>query len=271
MRHLFLIILLSLSTPSLAVPRVLASIAPVYEIAAAIMQGVGEPRLLIDGNQSAHHFSFKPSHLRLVQQAQLLIWVDRNFEEGLQRIPEMIPPGYRHIELLRQIGIDSSDGHFWYSSELLQRSIERITEALQEIDKDNAQAYRRNADRLINELKTWHVQLPANRQNPFLVTDHEFLGHFETYSGIGVLASIYNHFDDHAGIKNLNELESKLQQYRPRCLLSLDRAVSKLANNLAEKYQLEIIYLSSADNNHGDSPAIIQRLQRLSDAIKRCR
>lgn len=271
MRHLFLIILFSLSTPALAVPRVLTSIAPVYEITAAIMQGVGEPRLLIDGNQTAHHFSFKPSHLRLIQQAHLLLWVDRNFEEGLQRIPEIMPPGNRHIELLRQIGIVSSDGHFWYSSELLQRSIEKITTALIEIDNDNADAYRRNADSLINQVKTWQVQLPADRQNPFLVTDHEFLGHFEAYSGIGVLASIYNRFDDQAGIKNLNQLETKLQRYRPRCLLSLDRVVSKLANNLAEKYQLEIIYLSSADNNHSNSPAIIQRLQRLSDAIKRCR
>ena len=61
-----------------AAPRVVTSITPVYEITAAIMTGVAEPGLIIDGHASAHHFAFKPSHMRLLQQADLVIWdVDR--------------------------------------------------------------------------------------------------------------------------------------------------------------------------------------------------
>ena len=68
------LLLLCLQSAALAAaPRVVTSITPVYEITTATMAGAGEPGLIIDNDASTHHFAFKPSDMRLLQQADLVI------------------------------------------------------------------------------------------------------------------------------------------------------------------------------------------------------
>ena len=67
------------------------SIAPLQEITAALMAGVASPQSIIAGDASAHHFALRPSHMRLLQQADLVIWIDRHFEAGFNRVAETLP------------------------------------------------------------------------------------------------------------------------------------------------------------------------------------
>lgn len=273
-RMRFPILLVFLMQPTLlfATPRVLTSIQPIYEITAAVMQGVAVPRLLIDAGASEHHFSFKPSHLRLIQQAQLIIWIDRNFESGLNRIPEILAQDHQHLELLRNLAIDSSDGHIWYSSRLLRRSIDRISQALIKLDPDNAGVYRNNAQMLDQAIQLWRQQLGERlaELRPLVVTDHDFLQHFSTDSGIAVLTSIYNRFDDQGGIKNLTRVEKLIRDNKPRCLLSLESNPSKLAQTLAQKFQLRIINVGKLSRNSTGLPPLLNRLETLVSSIIDC-
>ena len=85
-----LLLLLLCLQPALlsAAPRVVTSIPPLQEIAAALMHGIGEPEVIIDDHASAHHFAFRPSQMARLQQAELVVWVDRGFEAGFARVPE---------------------------------------------------------------------------------------------------------------------------------------------------------------------------------------
>jgi zinc transport system substrate-binding protein len=96
-------------------PRVVASIAPLHELTTAIMKDIGEPALIIKQQASAHHFALKPSHMRSLQQADLVIWIGRQFEAGFNRIPEVLPSSAQQLELLTGLGIENGDGHIWYS------------------------------------------------------------------------------------------------------------------------------------------------------------
>jgi zinc transport system substrate-binding protein len=97
-----LILLLCLSTTAVAAtPRVVTSITPLHEIALALMAGVATPEVIIRDQASAHHFALKPSHMRLLQQADLVIWIGGNFEAGFSRISEVLPDSTRQLE---QIG-----------------------------------------------------------------------------------------------------------------------------------------------------------------------
>lgn len=71
-------------------PAVVVTIKPVHSLVSALMDGVGEPQLLIEGGSSPHGYVLRPSDARLLQQANLLIWVGASLETFLIRPVESL-------------------------------------------------------------------------------------------------------------------------------------------------------------------------------------
>lgn len=57
------------------VPNVAADIAPVHSLVARVMQGVGEPSLIVAPGASPHEYSLRPSEASTLQEADLVFWV----------------------------------------------------------------------------------------------------------------------------------------------------------------------------------------------------
>lgn len=72
-------------TASSAAPRVVTSIKPIHSLVAALMQGVGEPTVLLAGNDSPHTFALRPAQARQLNDAQLIFWVGPGLETFLER------------------------------------------------------------------------------------------------------------------------------------------------------------------------------------------
>jgi zinc transport system substrate-binding protein len=68
-----------------AAPEVVVSIKPVHSLVAAIMQGVGEPKLIVEGAASPHTYSMKPSNAATLQSADLVFWVGPGMEAFLTK------------------------------------------------------------------------------------------------------------------------------------------------------------------------------------------
>src|SRR5690554_4173661 len=75
----------AITTATPMAPSVVASIAPVHSLVAAVMQGVGEPRLLVPGGSSPHAYALRPSDARAIESASLLVWVGPGLESFLER------------------------------------------------------------------------------------------------------------------------------------------------------------------------------------------
>ena len=261
-----------LPATTLAAARVVTSIAPLQEITRELMRGVASPQSIITDGASAHHFAFRPSHMRLLQQAELVIWIDRNFEAGFQRVAETLPKSVVQLEVLPVLGIDSDDGHVWYSPQKLQLLIAAITTHLVQIDPANEALYRDNANQLSTEIADWRTDTLAQMSDrkPRFITDHAFTSHFEADMGYPAIATIHDHHDDHGGLRELGEIEELLRRQPASCLLTLESSPSPLALELARKYHLRVISLSSTRALDSQQPAIIQRLQRLAMALYEC-
>ncbi len=79
-----LCVLALLGAPAMAeAPRVVADIAPVHSLAARIMQGAGEPTLLIPPGESPHAHSLRPSGAAALQGADLVLRVGDALTPGL--------------------------------------------------------------------------------------------------------------------------------------------------------------------------------------------
>ncbi len=269
----FFVLLLCLQSAAVAAaPRVVVSIAPLQELTATIMQGIAEPDLIIRDEASAHHFAFKPSHMRLLQQADLVIWIGRQFESGFNRVADVLPQSTQQLELLPALGIKDGDGHIWYSPVLLKRSIEIIVTALTKLDPGNQAQYRSNADELLKAIAQWRLDTLAQWQNrhPRFITDHAFTTHFEADMGLRAITSIHDQHDNHGGFKDLKRIESLLASSPATCLLTMESPASPMAQNLAQKYQLEIVNVLRLQTRNQQATPIVQRLEQLNLVLRGC-
>jgi zinc transport system substrate-binding protein len=66
-------------------PLVVTSIKPIHSLVSAIMQGVGEPELIVDGAASPHTYNLKPSNARALQNAKVIFWVGPGLEAFLEK------------------------------------------------------------------------------------------------------------------------------------------------------------------------------------------
>ena len=65
-------------------PQVVASIKPIHSIVAFLMEDIASPELLLQSNNSAHTFHLKPSQIRMIETADLVISIGDEFEIGLR-------------------------------------------------------------------------------------------------------------------------------------------------------------------------------------------
>lgn len=88
----------------LAAPKVVADIPPLHAITAAVMEGVGAPTLLIDGDAGAHDFALRPSQARALQGADLIVWAGPALNPALEKPIESLAGDAAIAELLSMPG-----------------------------------------------------------------------------------------------------------------------------------------------------------------------
>ena len=80
--------------------KVVASIKPIHSLASYLMDGVSKPKLIVDGYASPHGFSLKPSHAKMLQEADIVFWVGEDIENFLEKPLGSIAKNAEKIELL---------------------------------------------------------------------------------------------------------------------------------------------------------------------------
>ena len=98
--------LISFITPVNADVKVVTSIKPIHSLASYLMDGVGKPDLIVDGYASPHGFSMKPSHAKMLQNADLIFWVGEDLESFLEKPLNSIAKKAEKIELMEIKGLN---------------------------------------------------------------------------------------------------------------------------------------------------------------------
>ena len=171
-------------------PNVVVSIRPIHSIVSALMEGVSEPRLLLDSNDSAHTFHLKPSQLKLLSNVDLLITIGDSFESGLTKVIRNIDQNYRlNLSEIKELQIydfrdhneiehdehdeHDKDLHLWLDTGNVQIIAEKIKQRLIEINPSNKEKYNTNYLELESKLNQLNgalkLQLEPLKSTPFAV------------------------------------------------------------------------------------------------------
>jgi len=86
--------------------KVVSSIKPIHSLASYLMDGVAKPKLIVDGYSSPHGFALKPSHAKMLQEADIVFWVGEDVENFLEKPLDSIAKKAEKIELLNIKGLN---------------------------------------------------------------------------------------------------------------------------------------------------------------------
>jgi zinc transport system substrate-binding protein len=95
---------------------VVASIKPVHSLVASVMQGVGEPALLVKGTGSEHSYSLRPSEARALEDAEVVFWLGDTMETFLIKPLAALAGDAKVIELSQVPGLTllaTREGGMW--------------------------------------------------------------------------------------------------------------------------------------------------------------
>ena len=102
----FFSLLLIGTSPVRAEIKVVTTIKPLHSLVANVMDGVGEPSLIIEGSTSPHSFTLKPSHAKLLEEADLIFWIGEGIETFMERPLESIVKNAEVVEFMEVESIE---------------------------------------------------------------------------------------------------------------------------------------------------------------------
>lgn len=241
-------------TPALAeTPKVVASIKPVHALVAAVMQGVGEPTLIVRGAASPHTYALKPSDARALADADLVFWIGPELEGFLAKplkatatkataVELMEAPGVRLLDAreggawdphdpghdhghdqAHKAGHEEVNTHVWLDPDNARAMVGAIADALAARDPAHADAYRANAERTAQDLATLDAELKATlapvRDKPFVVF-HDAYQYFEAHYGLNGVGAITVNPDRRPSAKRLSEIRARITALGPVCVFA---------------------------------------------------
>lgn len=211
---LFLLTALGSSGASAAVAT---NILPSTQAVSLLVKEVtGERHLpLLPANVSPHDFSLRPSHIRRLQGAQLVVWLGPKLEPYLAKVMAQIP---EHRQLIINQGpLAAKYGqHPWTSPAYLLQGMQQLS---QHLGKAWSSAAWQQKMHHIQEQILHHRLALTQKQQGYLVY-HDGIGGFEAYFGLKHLASFTDADDRPPGAKQMALIAQLAKQQKVACILT---------------------------------------------------
>jgi zinc transport system substrate-binding protein len=100
----------ALTTPAHAdVPSVAVDISPVHSLVAKVMEGVGEPNLIVQAGATPHGYSLRPGEAEAMQNADVVFWVSDDLAPWIKESINSLASDAKSVELFAREGVTRLD------------------------------------------------------------------------------------------------------------------------------------------------------------------
>ena len=290
------------SSSSSAGLKVVVSILPVHSLVSGLMSGIGEPYLLLKGNQSPHTMTLKPSDVRAMSQADLLVWVGESLESPLTRVIDHNSDSERVISLLAipnmhllpvRHNLDWSrhdhsehheanhtdeglewDNHIWLSPENARTTVRYLAQILIGLDPDHTADYQTNLKKLLQRIDreemAFRATISSVKDRPFIVF-HDAYRYLEDHFGLNAVGSVSVSPERQSGAKHIHKLQQKIHRLEASCVFSEPQFQPKLVETLTSGTEAKAGILDPLGMALDPGPeAYFQLLNGLADNLASC-
>ena len=263
-----LILILFLSSNVVASVKVSVSIKPIHSIVTLLTQDLTVPDLLIDNNQTAHHFFMRPSHVRKITNSDLVVLVDKNFEKGFQKITSNLDNGkifYFSDASKKMINLkhDEHDEHDEHDKEILNPHLwldrenvvsfaKNLSHKLMEIDPSNKKILQKNLDLFLKKFSEISRINLLNEDKKMVILQSNSTEYFLNDNNIKDFKIISNNHEGHISMKKYNEIIKLSEGNKIACVVVDDNSNSDLLKNLAKELNTQLVFVNILGRNAKD-------------------
>ena len=281
--------------------RVLTSIKPLQQIAAAVQDGVGTPDVLLPPGASPHHYALRPSDVRRVGEADLLYWIGPDMENFLPRVLGSRSKTTVAVQslpglTLRHFGQDSHshegdhdghdhdaahghdehdhdhrpgslDAHLWLSSANARVIAAKMAADLAQVDPAHAARYQANLTAFTERLNGLDQRIQARvagvAGKPYFVF-HEAFDYFEAAYGLNHTGVFSVASEVQPGAQHVAAMRARLQDVGKTCVFSEPPMRPRLAETLTAGLPVR---LAELDALGGTDPVDAHGYERLLENL----
>lgn len=280
--------------------KVVVSLKPVHSLMSGLMQGVAEPRLLLDESQSPHSMSLKPSQIRLLNEADLIIWIGPELEPALSHLMKNQSPRTKVIDLIGTPGLEllpvrnrrawhahgdkqsqahaheehSHDNHIWLSPANAIAMARYMTQWLIDLDSPNSAIYSKNSRNLISRLEAFDSQIGGDltgvADRPYIVF-HDAYQYFEAHYGLRAVGTVTLSPEQLSGARHVHRLRETIKERGARCLFTEPQFEPRLVHTLADGLGMKVGELDPLGKQLPAGPdCYFQLIRGLADSLLTC-
>ena len=277
----FILLLTIKSVGAQSTLDVVVSIKPIHSITTMLMDGIAMPKLLLNSSNSAHTFHLKPSQIKMLSNADLIITISDDFEIGLRKALKNINKA-SHLSIINldQLKIHNSRGeeiyglneehskfdlHLWLDVDNMQLIAKHISTLLIELDPVNASRYSENFLKLHSELKKLNIEL-QQQLAPFSSTQYaifaDILQYFEDSLQLSKPVIISPFHGARLSIKRTIEAKKIIKDLNIKCLLYDSEIKAKQVQVLSEGLNLKVYKIDILGNEFAPGQGLYFNLMK---------
>ncbi len=301
--------LLAVSLPVRAI-EVLTTIKPLGFIAAAITEGVSEPEVLLPTGASPHDFSLRPSDIRNINSAGLVVWVGPELEGfmakplanhphalALTQVEGMPLFNYAtqdshdshdhddHVHASHEHGDydegheghhhEGVDPHIWLGPTQAKMIAKAIASELGKLDPANQARYDANLAAFDAKVdakdKVIAGQMKAVNEKGYFVF-HEAYGYWERHYGMSSKGHFTVSPERRPGAKTLVDIRKALEEKQASCIYAEPQFSPAVIESVARNTGAKVLLLDEVGEQVPLGPdGYPQFMQQLADAFAQCR
>ena len=273
---LLILSILTFFTPAKAELKVVTSIKPIHSLASYLMDGIGKPDLIVDGYASPHGFSMKPSHAKMLQNADLIFWVGEDLESFLEKPLSSIAKKAEKIELMsikeltvlkfREKNIFDKhdykekgkkhadhkekahdghahgkyDPHIWLDTMNAKAMLNEMAAHLIENDPKNEAKYKSNLDKALKDIDKLTIEVMTDLSNSVSsIVFHDAYQYFEKRFNVKVLGALTINTDVMPGAEQLVEIREIIEHDKVACVFSEPQFNPDIINTVAKDMKIK--------------------------------
>jgi zinc transport system substrate-binding protein len=290
-----LLALLFCAAPAWAAPDVVVTIRPLHSLTAQVMEGVGEPHLLLKTAASPHSYAMRPSDALALNRADLVIWTGESMETFLRRIIPGLSretvvltaaeaPGLTLLSVRRaddeadeddrdeESGLP--DAHIWLDPDNATILLTAIAEALAKVDPEHAATYRVNAAEAAKGMDALKAAIaielaPVAGQS--YIAAHDAYHYFERAFSLSYGGAVTAHPGRPPSAKHMLEITHRIRERDIGCLLTEPGNRPPLVEHLAQDEGMTLAEADPLGLELTPGPGLYEEMmQRLADTFARC-
>jgi len=277
-------------------PLIVASINPLHSIVTAIVGNTGNVSLLIESNTSPHNFALKPSHAKLLNNAEIFFYIDDQLESALKKTIKSLPKTvkvkkvsqFKNLKLLpvrenlnweedghgHNHDHGSFDIHFWLDTQNAIEIAKGVTQELSKLYPENINTYKKNAKKLITKIKTKDnsikLKLKEVKNKPYIVF-HDAYQYFEKAYNLNAIGSILLNPEQPSPPKRIIKIRSKIKTLNAYCVFKEPQFKAQIVNTVIENTNAKVGTLDPLGSNIVSGPDMyIALLDDLANNIRIC-